>query len=62
MRDRHKNALCLIAIVLSGVLIFASYMSSRLETAGLRQQAIERGHARHNPTTGEWEWIDEKNE
>ena len=53
--------LAILAIVLG--LIAASWVGVRIggvDAQRLRQEAISRGYAQHNPTTGEWEWVDKE--
>lgn len=56
MSDLGKS---LVLVGLIALWSFAGYETGRKQTTlDIQHQAINRGYAQHNPTTGQWEWID----
>lgn len=50
-----------LLFVLFLVMIFAAGLDvGRRDGKRLRQEAVERGFARYNPTNGSWEWKEER--
>ncbi len=64
MSEHCPVTLIAVAIAMgAGFLIGATAVlhdlgESRDQLKALRSEAIALGYARHNPETGEWEWID----
>ena len=49
-----------VGLIVSFFLSMLAHMVNNRETEirGLKEQAIELEYARHNPKTGDWEWIE----
>lgn len=60
-RFNWTPVLALLAI-LCGIIavLWVGVQIGGVDARHLQNQAISRGYAQHNPTTGEWEWIDKE--
>ena len=54
-----KSAVIAVVAFLLGLLV--GIIAAEDMVQPLRQQAIARGYAQHNPTTGVWEWVEPEN-
>lgn len=59
MKNDEARLVCTIIPIFAFGALIGFIIGSALLDSKMRKQAIERGHALHDPATGEWRWKEE---